>query len=210
MHLFLSDNGIILPRWEQAFPNAVAVQIGAPVCELAASEALWLRLTINAPVLPQILAARQQMGRRPDIVLSDTPNDDEGLVVFSAGTYGYCNSHSTSEVLQQVGSVVLQGGLWVGESLMQRLVSLSAKVLVPPTAQPDITSLLTPRELEVALTVLQGASNKEIARQLGIADRTVKAHVSAIFEKLQVRDRLQLAMLMQKPLSLIRPPLPSS
>lgn len=197
MHLFLSDNGTILPRWEQAFPASAAIQTGASNGKLAACAALWMRLRVDAPVLPQLLSAREQTGRRPDIVLSDIPNDDEALAVFSAGVYGYCNSHASPEVLQQVASVVLQGGLWVGESLMQRLVSLSAKVVVPPAAQPDLMSILTQRELEVARTVLKGASNKEIARQLGIAERTVKAHVGAIFEKLQVRDRLQLAMLIQ-------------
>ena len=49
-------------------------------------------------------------------------------------------------------------------------------------------------ELEVALAVAGGKSNREVAEQLFIAERTVKAHLGAVFEKLGVRDRLQLAL----------------
>jgi two-component system nitrate/nitrite response regulator NarL len=80
---------------------------------------------------------------------------------------------------------------------MQHLVSRSAEVVTPANGARDLAAVLTQRELEVARTVVSGASNKEIARQLGITERTVKSHVGAIFEKLQVRDRLQLAMLIR-------------
>ena len=55
-------------------------------------------------------------------------------------------------------------------------------------------SALTPRESEVAEMAAKGASNQEIAASCGISERTVKAHLSAIFEKLGVVDRLQLAL----------------
>ncbi len=53
---------------------------------------------------------------------------------------------------------------------------------------------LTERERETAHHIARGASNKEIARELGITERTVKAHVGAILEKLNLRDRLQIAL----------------
>lgn len=56
------------------------------------------------------------------------------------------------------------------------------------------SALLSERELQAAKLVAGGASNKEIADQLAITERTVKAHLSAIFEKLGVRDRLQLSL----------------
>lgn len=55
---------------------------------------------------------------------------------------------------------------------------------------------LTQREREVALCVARGESNKEIARKLDLAERTIKAHLTGIFEKLGVRDRLRLALLL--------------
>ena len=86
---------------------------------------------------------------------------------------------------------------------MQRLIGVVDAVPPPESAKlNDWAAPLTDREREVAATIAAGSSNKEIARQLGITERTVKAHVGAILEKLQVRDRLQLALLMsgrQKP-----------
>jgi two-component system nitrate/nitrite response regulator NarL len=195
-HLFLSEKGDLMPRWHQAFPVASAARISS-LAGLFTPDLIWLRLRPDLPTTPQLLAARQQIGSQPYIVLSDVPSDEEALSVFSAGARGYCNSHASAEVLQQVAAVVSQGGLWVGESLMQRLVSRSAEVVTPPNGARDLATVLTQRELEVARTVVTGASNKEIARQLGITERTVKSHVGAIFEKLQVRDRLQLAMLIR-------------
>ena len=55
---------------------------------------------------------------------------------------------------------------------------------------------MTAREQEAALLVAGGASNKEIARQLDITERTAKAHVSAMLEKLGARDRLQLSLIL--------------
>lgn len=83
------------------------------------------------------------------------------------------------------------------ESLMQRLLTATARVqFVEPERAPlpAWVTLLTVREQEVAMAVAKGASNKEIARQLDITERTVKAHVGAILDKLKVRDRLQLSL----------------
>ncbi|MBK7686047.1 MAG: helix-turn-helix transcriptional regulator [Rhodocyclaceae bacterium] len=55
---------------------------------------------------------------------------------------------------------------------------------------------LTAREQQVACAVAGGASNKEVARTLNITERTIKAHVSAIFQKLGARDRLHLSLIM--------------
>eukprot|EP01139_Manchomonas_bermudensis_P025440 Amastigsp_a845383_9.p1 type:complete len:144 gc:universal Amastigsp_a845383_9:1-432(+) len=131
------------------------------------------------------------------VVLSDRPTDEEALAAFAAGARGYCNTHAAAQLLVQIAVVVLQGGLWIGESLMRRLVTATGRIQadIEPVAEGETWSKgLTDREREVARTLATGASNKEIARALGITDRTVKAHVGSIFEKLQVRDRLQLSL----------------
>ncbi|MDO9422065.1 MAG: response regulator transcription factor [Herminiimonas sp.] len=198
-HLFLSDTGKVLPHWQQAFADLKALRFADPVMVLPAPDIVWLRLGAERPFREQLLAAREQVGQHPYVVMSDLPNDDEALAVFALGARGYCNSHASAAVLQQIASVVLQGGLWIGASLMQRMVGMSAQAVSPAPTTPakDLAALLTHRELEVAQIVVSGASNKEIAAKLGIAERTVKSHVGAIFEKLGVRDRLQLALLIR-------------
>lgn len=155
----------------------------------------WIRLVAGRPVDEQVVEARKRLGPVPIIVLSDTPSDQEALAAFSAAARAYCNSHATPEVLLQVARVVEQGGLWIGESLMKRLVQATAGIApAAPASVPAWESRLTAREREVAQAVASGASNKEVARQLGITERTVKAHLTAIMDKLGVRDRLQLAL----------------
>jgi DNA-binding NarL/FixJ family response regulator len=140
---------------------------------------------------------RKNFGDAPIIAMSVEPSDEEALDCFAAGVRGYCNAHAAAELLVSVAEVVQQGGLWIGESLMQRLLQGTARIPLPlpAGAPPDWAALLTEREREVAVAVAEGASNKEVARKLGITERTVKAHTGAIFEKLDVRDRLQLSLI---------------
>lgn len=197
-HLFLSAAGDLLPRWRQAFPAAACAPLGSKRSSSSQPMTIWLRLRPGTTVAQQIAAVRQEFGGAAYVVLSDTPNDDEALAAFSSAARAYCNTHAGAEVLQKVAAVVSQGGVWIGEPLMQRLLAAPQHLPVPAaTGEKDWTDVLTEREQEVARTIVAGASNKEIARQLGITERTVKAHVGAILDKLQVRDRLQLALLIR-------------
>jgi two-component system nitrate/nitrite response regulator NarL len=200
-HLFLCSHGRMLPRWSEAFGagRAGKIQTTRASSESSKVSLVWLRLEQGVPVAAQLERLAPPLKFLPCVVLSDRPTDEEALAAFSAGARGYCNTHAAAQVLIQVAAVVLQGGLWIGESLMQRLVSATSRI----QAVADVTvspvkrawaECLTDREKEVAIVLAAGASNKEIARELGITERTVKAHVGAILEKLHVRDRLQLSL----------------
>lgn len=188
----------MLPRWSEAFRDGRAGRL--QTVKLPKSDNLdviWLRLEQGVSVAVQIENLAPQFKLIPCVVLSDQPTDEEALAAFAAGARGYCNTHATAQLLVQIAAVVLQGGLWIGESLMKRLVSATGRLqggTKPITEGETWSKNLTDREKEVARTLASGASNKEIARTLGITERTVKAHVGAIFEKLHVRDRLQLSL----------------
>ena len=129
----------------------------------------------------------------PIVVLSNVPEDEQGMAVLAAGATGYCSALTLPEVLHQVANVVEHGGLWVGSQLMRRFMQGLA-VRNNGSAEPALDRL-SQRERQVAEAASRGSSNKEIARAMGITERTVKAHLSAAFEKLGVRDRMQLALL---------------
>ena len=96
-------------------------------------------------------------------------------------------------MLARVVSVVLQGELWIRRSLVAKLVdSLVAKEADTDSATGRF-AILTPREIEIARLIGQGASNKRIARHLAITERTVKGHLTAIFRKTGAVDRLTFA-----------------
>lgn len=197
--LFVSATGDLLARWREAFPAARAAALDALPDATLAPAMVWLRLKPDLPVAAQIALVRSRVGAAPIGVLSDLPNDDEAMQAFSAAARGYCNTHATPGLLAQAAAVVSQGGIWIGESLMQRLLHATANVALPaPAERRAWEAALTGREREVARAVASGASNKEIARRLDITERTVKAHVGAILDKLSVRDRLQLAVLIRE------------
>ncbi|HAN68504.1 MAG TPA: hypothetical protein DCQ70_08435, partial [Halieaceae bacterium] len=117
---------------------------------------------------------------------------------LNAGAVGYCHLESAPEQLREVGLVVAHGGLWMPAELVQRLVALSVRTQPASDVAGVNLEVLTPRERDVARHVAQGASNREVAAALDITERTVKAHLSAVFEKLAVRDRVQLALVMSQ------------
>lgn len=198
-HLFWSATGEMLPRWREAFSNAKCLPFDAVCADDSLPVMAWVRLTPGRAVDEQIGAARKWLGGIPIVVLSDLPNDQEALAAFASAARGYCNSHATATILQQVANVVQQGGLWIGESLMQRLIQVTGSTpVVAESAASGWEDKLTVREKEVARIVAAGASNKEIARQLGITERTVKSHITTVLEKLGIRDRLQLALIVHK------------
>lgn len=196
LHLFVCPTGEVLPRWTEAFPDAIAASPGqGAVGALGAVRVVWLRLRDGAPIADQLAAVPALLRHLPLVVMSDLPDDEEALAAFAAGARGYCNTHAAPPVLQQVAAVMLQGGLWIGENLMQRLLRATAALPAPAApVRQDWSAGLTERERQVALAIAAGASNKEIARDFGISERTVKAHVGAVLDKVGVRDRLQLSL----------------
>lgn len=198
-HLFLSASGTLLPEWKLAFSKPQAQASGSGSA-LPLADLIWLRLQSGEDVTRQILALQGKPGvaDRQIIILSDTPNDDEALAAFGVGARGYVNTHAGAATLKQVARVVTDGGLWVGEALMRRLMlgvrNVPGKLAAEHGPNGTANIKLTDREREVARAIALGASNKEVARQLNITERTVKAHVSGLFTKLGVQDRLQLAL----------------
>ncbi|MDH5614830.1 MAG: response regulator transcription factor, partial [Gammaproteobacteria bacterium] len=130
------------------------------------------------------------------MIMDMEPDDDRGFALVKAGVKGYCNRYIAPDLLRRAVEAVLKGEVWVGRKLMLRLIEeLSSRKKALVQASKNLSSL-SERELEIAHMVGDGSSNKLIAQKLDITERTVKAHISAIFKKTGVTDRLQLALLM--------------
>lgn len=196
-HLCLSTKIEQLGRWRQAFPYG---QITDSVAAMATSRPAGLIWIHQAPgpenrIETSIGAARETHPTARIVVISNTPSQREALLALHHGASGYCHAQATPRLLQQVATVVTNGGLWIGAELMSRIFAATGQLQIS-APEPAALNLLTQREREVALAVGRGISNKEVALQLHITERTVKAHLGAIFEKLEVRDRLQLVILL--------------
>ncbi|WP_169334806.1 response regulator transcription factor [Gilvimarinus chinensis] len=145
---------------------------------------VWILLDGN---WQQHLVSVSNLGAKV-VALTLNESATEARRLIALGARGYVHALAVPELLLKVKKAVEYDGLWLGQDLMQQL-------LAPSERSPVIGyEKLSVREKAVAELVAQGLSNKEVARQLSITERTVKAHLSACFEKLNVRDRMQLAM----------------
>jgi DNA-binding NarL/FixJ family response regulator len=217
-HIFLTRRTQEVERWREAFPDAEVVSysnIGTIMVGSPGEAMIWLHLPNQAAgVGKEKVSAEEEKRRKEDepselvdlaihlapgcsvVALSNHANQEECMLCLEAGASGYTSALSNPEVLRQIAMVVENGGFWVGPELMARLRASLARLQPGHIRQiGDKLAVLSPREREVALAVAAGASNKEIARGMGITERTVKAHMSAIFERLGVRDRMQLSIL---------------
>ena len=195
-HWIIDSDPLGLPGWHEAFPSLRIVQEMLPAISPTKQGVLWCRLRA-ADDLATVLAPIDFAIGWPVVVLSDEPNEVLVMQALAAGAAGCCNSRAAPDVLRQVALVVSNGGLWVGQSLLQRLVGITSKAIAQRAERPSDESwgeTLSKRERQVAKLVASGFSNREAADQLNISERTVKAHMSAIFEKLGLRDRLHLSL----------------
>jgi DNA-binding NarL/FixJ family response regulator len=133
------------------------------------------------------------------IVLTPVFIEDEEIALLKAGAKGCCRRGIDPDSLQQVLTVTANGGVWVTRSLLPRLVSELRKYVdahrkPPETPAHDALVELTQREREIVRLIVEGASNKEVASSLNISERTVKGHLSNVFQKLGVADRLKLVL----------------
>ena len=127
---------------------------------------------------------------------------EEGAKVIAAGARGYANRYMHPEVLSQAVPLVDGGEIWLGADLVLHLIRRNSPlnghpVLAEEQSREGVLGRLTPRERDIAYRIVQGKSNKVIASELGVTERTVKAHLGSIYKKTDTRDRLQLAMLLK-------------
>lgn len=124
----------------------------------------------------------------PPVLALTTFDDDEVLwAALDAGADGFVLKDSPAESLVLAVRAVAAGGSWVDPRVLPRVL---ARARGRSTAASGLLDRLTPRETEVLQRMRRGASNGEIADELGMGERTVKTHVSAILLKLEARDRI--------------------
>lgn len=128
---------------------------------------------------------------------TETPVDE--MLLFKTGAHGFCDTEIQPDLLIKAVHAVCHGEIWVPRQLISQLIGELAREnssdgLKLSGSGAESVAHLTPRELQVAKMVHLGGNNKVIARELDISERTVKAHLSAIFRKLNIENRLHLAL----------------
>lgn len=131
-------------------------------------------------------ALRNQYPELPIVVLSG--NDDREIVrgAIERGVLGFVPKSSSNEVMLSAIRLVLSGGVYLPPQILDMRPPASAE-----KGDRGAQLNLTQRELDVLALMLQGKSNKLISRELGLAEGTVKIHVTAVLKALRVTTRTQ-------------------
>lgn len=129
------------------------------------------------------------------ILFSNTPTAAEGVQWFQKGIKGYLNTFAQAERIAQAIETVQTGNIWLGQSVMQSLIQSVSQSTTPKSS--SWKSRLSEREVETMEWVLLGKNNQEIAEAMHISERTVKAHMHNLLEKLEAKDRLNLVIKVQ-------------
>jgi two-component system, NarL family, nitrate/nitrite response regulator NarL len=146
------------------------------------------------------IAAIQKLRAATKIItLTAAPDEREGIAVLKAGARGYCDRDIDGLLLEKATDVVLKGEIWVGRKLIPHLLEELTALTEQrrrdaPRKVDSRLERVTPRERQIVDLLSSGASNKEIAKRLNVTERTVKAHLTAVFRKLGLAGRLQLAL----------------
>lgn len=155
-------------------------------------------MDIRMPNLDGVQATQRLRQRWPEArVIILTTFDDDAYVFdgLRAGALGYLLKDVSGEELAEAIRKVAGGGALIEPSVARKVLAEFARLAEP--VQPPVERLPVPlseRELEVLRLLAQGASNKQIASRLYLAEGTVKNYISTIFDKLGVEDRTQAAL----------------
>jgi len=180
--LIVDDHPVFRESLAHALGAAAGFEVMAQANDGAAAVGLWQRhrpdvtlMDVRLVDVDGVAAVRRILATAPVarvLMLSSSEDDRDAFEALEAGAAGYITKSVGFLELLEAIRVVHAGGRPIGEEVARRL------------AAREKGGPLSPREAEVLLLLRDGLSEKEICRRLAIADRTVRAHVAAIKEKL--------------------------
>jgi DNA-binding NarL/FixJ family response regulator len=129
------------------------------------------------------------------VLLARAPTERQALLALAAGARGYCSTDIDPGLIRRADEVVERGEIWIGRQVIPLLLRrLTALADVEERDPSGPLPYLGARERQIALLVGAGANNRDIAAKLAITEATVKAHLTSVFRKLKVPNRLRLAL----------------
>lgn len=139
------------------------------------------------------------------LIIGDDWPEELQVSALIAGAAGYCEAAASASIILKAMESVLQNDIWIQRHLIHKVIgALAAPVAKAEAAYKQAALIesklatLSKREQDVAHLICQGISNKRIAATLYISERTVKAHLTSIFHKLKVSNRLHLGLLLKE------------
>jgi DNA-binding NarL/FixJ family response regulator len=128
------------------------------------------------------------------LLLQNIPEFSLAKRYLESGIHGYGNSMMSEAFLNSAVMSILEGFIWIHPQFTQHLIQ---NISNNNSTNSDILNKLTQKEKQTALLVCEGLNNIEISKKLNVSINTVKTHLKNIYEKLNVKDRLSLVILLK-------------
>jgi DNA-binding NarL/FixJ family response regulator len=154
-------------------------------------------MDINMPVIDGVEATRTILKKSTEagiIILTMYPQDEYVFQALKAGAKAYLLKDTRSRELLQVIRTVHQGQAVISPEMTNRLLNEFRRMADEQEEEKPAFQPLTDQERKILTKVAAGASNKDIATELNLSERTVKNYLSIIFQKLQVNNRTEAAI----------------
>jgi two-component system, NarL family, nitrate/nitrite response regulator NarL len=156
-----------------------------------------LLLDVQMPRLPGLEAMRAIMSGSPTVkivLLTSTITSQQIIEALQIGARGIVLKDALADHLATAIRAVSSGDYWIGGKRVVNLLGALHELMLQAAVPERKTYGLTPRELEVVGCIVEGCSNRDIAKQYSISEETVKRHLSNTFDKTGVSTRLELAL----------------
>jgi two-component system nitrate/nitrite response regulator NarL len=157
-----------------------------------------LLLDLLMPVMPGLAALRELSELAPQVrtvLLTAQVGDSDVLEAVQLGARGVLMKHAATELLFRCLHAIMDGQYWVGRECVGSIIdTMRERALPAGSAARQPTFGLTPRQLEIVSAIVAGATNHDIAEQFSISSKTVKYHLTKMFDKLGVANRIELAL----------------
>ena len=170
----------------------------AALAQVAALQPQVVLMDLRMPILDGVAATRRLRAEHPDVqVIALTTFDDDADVfaALRAGAIGYLLKDVAGATLFDAVRAAARGESFLPPSIATKVVAGITRMAEAPQAPPPLAHPLSERELEIVQLLARGATNREIAAALVVAEGTVKNHLTNILGKLGARDRAQAALI---------------
>jgi DNA-binding NarL/FixJ family response regulator len=188
--------GLTMVFEERPTPGKIQlVPVIGTIQELLANPAVeYLVVDLNSSSggFDTVEAVRRSRPGMRQIVIGPDNDDEVVLSSIVAGARAYLDTSAGTDTIRQAIEIVVSGSIWAPRRLLSKLIDRLLDV--PDTNLPSEPLRLTARERQVLELILTARSNREIAQELGIEERTVKAHVGRLMRKAGAENRIELSM----------------
>lgn len=200
-----SNNIDLVKSWSHALISHFEVYTASNASELSSAAVVVIdsaNVDTDADLITIISSSSARF-----LIIGKSWSEDKQINALIHGVAGYCGESEPPKLLLKAVTSILKGDIWIQRHLVPRVIGALVKMKPTPSEEIDSTksiesstllATLSTRENDVARMIRSGESNKIIATSLAISERTVKAHLTSIFKKLGVSDRLHLALFVKE------------